>query len=93
MAEILALSIPVLLLSLAILSLLMRYQLQREKIEASRDAASTAELRKLVEELRENTTQYDLALEQTLQRIERKLDELEHRVAQIEQQQSQQVLR
>jgi hypothetical protein len=71
----------------------MRYQLQREKIEASRDAASTAELRKLVEELRENTTQYDLALEQTLQRIERKLDELEHRVAQIEQQQSQQVLR
>ena len=60
---------------------------------ASRDATSTAELRKLVEELRENTTQYDLALEQTLQRIERKLDELEHRVAQIEQQQSQQVLR
>jgi hypothetical protein len=60
---------------------------------ASRDATSTAELRKLVEELRENTTQYDLALEQTLQRIERKLEDLENRMAQLEQQQAQQIRR
>jgi phage shock protein A len=47
----------------------------------------------MLEELRETTTQYDLALDQTLQRIERKLDDLENRVAQLEQQQSQQVMR
>ena len=93
MAEILALSIPILALSIAIVSILTRYHLERTKIMASRDATSTAELRKLVEELRENTTQYDLALEQTLQRIERKLEDLENRMAQLEQQQAQQIRR
>jgi flagellar capping protein FliD len=57
------------------------------------EATATAELRKMLEDLRETATQYDLALEQTLQRIERKLDDLESRVAQLEQQQSQQVIR
>ncbi len=93
MAEILALAIPILALSIPIVAIFTRYQLERAKIMASRDAASTAELRKMLEDLRETTTQYDLALDQTLQRIERKLDDLEARVSQIEQQQSQQLLR
>jgi hypothetical protein len=93
MVEILALAIPILGLSIPILALLTRYQLERAKILASRDTTSTAELRKMLEELRETTTQYDLALDQTLQRIERKLEDLENRVAQLEQQQSQQLLR
>lgn len=93
MVEILALLIPILALSIPIVALLTRYQLERTKILASRDAASAAELRKMLEDLRETTTQYDLALDQTLQRIERKLEDLENRVAQLEQQQSQQLLR
>ncbi|GIV16548.1 MAG: hypothetical protein KatS3mg022_1983 [Armatimonadota bacterium] len=93
MAEILALAIPILALSIPIVAILTRYQIERTKILASRDAASTAELRKMLEDLRETTTQYDLALDQTLQRIERKLEDLESRVAQLEQQQSQQLLR
>jgi septal ring factor EnvC (AmiA/AmiB activator) len=93
MVEILALAIPILALSIPIVALLTRYQIERAKILASRDTTSTAELRKMLEELRETTTQYDLALDQTLQRIERKLDDLENRVAQLEQQQSQQVMR
>jgi septal ring factor EnvC (AmiA/AmiB activator) len=93
MVEILALAIPILALSIPIVALLTRYQIERAKILASRDTTSTAELRKMVENLRETTTQYDLALDQTLQRIERKLEDLENRVAQLEQQQSQQLLR
>jgi septal ring factor EnvC (AmiA/AmiB activator) len=93
MVEILALAIPILALSIPIVALLTRYQIERAKILASRDTTSTAELRKMLEELRETTTQYDLALDQTLQRIERRLDDLENRVAQLEQQQSQQLLR
>jgi hypothetical protein len=93
MVEILALAIPILGLSIPILALLTRYQIERAKILASRDTTSTAELRKMVENLRETTTQYDLALDQTLQRIERRLEDLENRVAQLEQQQSQQLLR
>lgn len=93
MAELLALSIPVLALAIPIVAILTRYQLERAKIMASRDTTSTAELRKMVEDLRETTTQYDLALDQTLQRIERKLDDLETRVAQLEQQQAQQRVR
>ncbi|GIV19616.1 MAG: hypothetical protein KatS3mg023_1367 [Armatimonadota bacterium] len=93
MVEILALAIPILALSIPIVALLTRYQLERAKILASRDTTSTAELRKMLENLRETTTQYDLALDQTLQRIERKLEDLEARVAQLEQQQSQQLLR
>jgi septal ring factor EnvC (AmiA/AmiB activator) len=93
MVEILALAIPILALSIPIVALLTRYQLERTKILASRDTTSTAELRKMLENLRETTTQYDLALDQTLQRIERKLEDLEARVAQLEQQQSQQLLR
>ncbi|GBC95873.1 hypothetical protein HRbin16_01671 [bacterium HR16] len=93
MIEILALSIPILALSSLIIATLTRYQLERTKILASRDTTSTAELRKMLEDLRETTTQYDLALDQTLQRIERKLEDLESRVAQLEQQQSQQLLR
>jgi septal ring factor EnvC (AmiA/AmiB activator) len=93
MVEILALAIPILALSIPIVALLTRYQIERAKILASRDTTSTAELRKMLEELRETTTQYDLALDQTLQRIERKLEDLENRVAQLEQQQSQQLLR
>lgn len=91
MIEILALSIPILALSIPIVALLTRYQLERTKILASRDTTSTAELRKMLEDLRETTTQYDLALDQTLQRIERKLEDLENRVVQLEQQQSQQI--
>jgi septal ring factor EnvC (AmiA/AmiB activator) len=93
MVEILALAIPILALSIPILALLTRYQIERAKILASRDTTSTAELRKMLEDLRETTTQYDLALDQTLQRIERRLEDLENRVAQLEQQQSQQLLR
>ncbi len=93
MVEILALAIPILALSIPIVALLTRYQIERAKILASRDTTSTAELRKMVENLRETTTQYDLALDQTLQRIERKLEDLENRVAQLEQQQSQHLLR
>jgi|GEM_PF-1016500 septal ring factor EnvC (AmiA/AmiB activator) len=93
MVEILALAIPILALSIPIVALLTRYQIERAKILASRDTTSTAELRKMVENLRETTTQYDLALDQTLQRIERRLEDLENRVAQLEQQQSQQLLR
>jgi septal ring factor EnvC (AmiA/AmiB activator) len=93
MAEILALTIPILALSIPIVALLTRYHIERAKILASRETASTADLRKMLEELRETTTQYDLALDQTLQRIERKLEDLESRVAQLEQQQSQQLLR
>jgi len=93
MVEILALAIPILALSIPIIALLTRYQIERAKILASRDTTSTAELRKMVENLRETTTQYDLALDQTLQRIERRLEDLENRVAQLEQQQSQQLLR
>jgi septal ring factor EnvC (AmiA/AmiB activator) len=93
MVEILALAIPILALSIPIVALLTRYQIERAKILASRDTTSTAELRKMLEELRETTTQYDLALDQTLQRIERRLGDLENRVAQLEQQQSQQLLR
>jgi hypothetical protein len=93
MVEILALAIPILALSIPIVALLTRYQIERAKILASRDTTSTAELRKMVENLRETTTQYDLALDQTLQRIERRLGDLENRVAQLEQQQSQQLLR
>lgn len=93
MAEILALALPILALSIPIVAIFTRYQLERAKIMASRDATSTAELRKMLEDLRETTTQYDLALDQTLQRIERKLDDLETRVAQLEQQQAQQRVR
>ncbi len=93
MVEILALAIPIIALSIPIVALLTRYQLERAKILASRDTTSAAELRKMLEDLRETTTQYDLALDQTLQRIERKLEDLENRVAQLEQQQSQQLLR
>jgi septal ring factor EnvC (AmiA/AmiB activator) len=93
MVEILALATPILALSIPIVALLTRYQIERAKILASRDTTSTAELRKMVENLRETTTQYDLALDQTLQRIERRLEDLENRVAQLEQQQSQQLLR
>ncbi|MCL6475330.1 MAG: hypothetical protein K6U75_09795 [Firmicutes bacterium] len=93
MAEILALSIPILLLLALILNSMARYQIERAKVLGSQEATATAELRKMLEELRETTTQYDLALDQTLQRIERKLDDLENRVAQLEQQQSQQVMR
>jgi len=93
MAEILALSIPILLLVAFILQAMARYQIERAKVLGSQEATATAELRKMVENLRETTTQYDLALDQTLQRIERKLDDLENRVAQLEQQQSQQVMR
>jgi septal ring factor EnvC (AmiA/AmiB activator) len=93
MAEILALSIPILLLVAFILQAMARYQIERAKVFGSQEATATAELRKMLEELRETTTQYDLALDQTLQRIERKLDDLENRVAQLEQQQSQQVMR
>jgi septal ring factor EnvC (AmiA/AmiB activator) len=93
MAEILALSIPILLLVAFILQAMARYQIERAKVLGSQEATATAELRKMLEELRETTTQYDLALDQTLQRIERKLDDLENRVAQLEQQQSQQVMR
>ena len=93
MAEILALSIPILLLVAFILQAMARYQIERAKVLGSQEATATAELRKMLEELRETTTQYDLALDQTLQRIERKLDDLENRVAQLEQQQSQQIMR
>jgi hypothetical protein len=93
MAEILALSIPILLLLALILNSMARYQIERAKVLGSQEATATAELRKLVEELRETTAQYDLALDQTLQRIERRLGDLENRVAQLEQQQSQQVMR
>ncbi len=93
MVEILALAIPIIALSIPIVALLTRYQLERAKILASRDTTSAAELRKMLEDLRETTTQYDLALDQTLQRIERKLEDLENRVAQLEQQQSQQLSR
>jgi len=93
MAEILALSIPILLLVAFILQAMARYQIERAKVLGSQEATATAELRKMVENLRETTTQYDLALDQNLQRIERKLEDLENRVAQLEQQQSQQVMR
>lgn len=93
MVEILALAIPILALSIPIVAILTRYQLERVKILASRDTVSTAELRKMLEELRETTTQYDLALDQTLQRIERKLEDLEARVQQLEQQQPQHIVR
>lgn len=93
MAEILALSILVLGLAIPIVALITRYHLERLKIQSQHETVSLAQLRKSLEELRDTTTQYDLALDQTLQRIERRLDELENRVAQLEQAQSQRLLR
>lgn len=93
MAEVLALSIPILALAIPIVALLTRYQLERIKLQSKHETESVAQLRKSLEELRDTTTQYDLALDQTLQRIERRLDELENRVAQLEQAQSQRLLR
>jgi hypothetical protein len=63
MAEILALSIPILLLVAFILQAMARYQIERAKVLGSQEATATAELRKMLEELRETTTQYDLALD------------------------------
>ncbi len=93
MVELFALSIPILLLTIPIVALVTRYHLERLKIQSQNEAGSVAQLRKSLEELRDTATQYDLALDQTLQRIERRLDELENRIAQLEQTQSQQLLR
>ncbi|MEJ5251602.1 MAG: hypothetical protein HPY54_11615 [Chthonomonadetes bacterium] len=93
MIELFALSIPILALSTLIVALITRYHLERLKIQSKNETESVAQLRKSLEELRDTATQYDLALDQTLQRIERRLDDLENRVAQLEQTQSQQLLR
>ncbi len=93
MVEILALAIPILALSIPIVALLTRFQLERIKLQSKHEGETVAQLRKALEDLRDTTTQYDLALDQTLQRIERRLDELENRVAQLEQGQTQQLLR
>lgn len=89
----LAFLLPFFALLIPIVALLTRYQLERLKLQAKHETESVAQLRQALEDLRETTTQYDLAMDQTLQRIERRLEEIENRVAQLEQGQSQQLLR
>lgn len=93
MIELAILSIPIMLIALLIISVSMRYRLEAMKIEAGRESQAIAVLRQQIEQLRETSTQYDLALEQTLQRIETRLEYLEERIAQLEQQRLQQNMR
>lgn len=93
MIELALLSIPVMLIAALIISVSMRYRLEAMKLEAGRESKALAELRQQVEQIRENSVQYDLALEQTLQRLEERLAQMEERLARLEQQRSAQTLR
>jgi len=66
-----------------------RYQLERERIRQEKADKAFEHIRQELAQVRETSTQYALSLEDALQRIERRLDNLEQRVGAIEAQQLQ----
>ncbi|MEJ5251601.1 MAG: hypothetical protein HPY54_11610 [Chthonomonadetes bacterium] len=66
-----------------------RYQLERERIRQEKNDKAFEQIRQELAEVRETSTQYALSFEDALQRIERRLDDLEQRMGTMENQQIQ----
>lgn len=66
-----------------------RYQLERERIRQEKNDKAFEQIRQELAQVRETSTQYALSFEDALQRIERRLDDLEQRMGATENQQIQ----
>ncbi len=66
-----------------------RYQLERERIRQEKNDKAFEQVRQELAQVRETSTQYALSFEDALQRIERRLDDLEQRMGAMENQQIQ----
>lgn len=89
MGDLIELVAVVLIFGGPMFALWSRYQLERERTRQAKSDKAFEQIRREIAEVRETSTQYVLALEETLQRMERRLDELEQRISAAESQQIQ----
>lgn len=89
MGDLIGLVAVVLIFGGPMFALWTRYQLERERIRQEKSDRAFEQIRQELAQVRETSTQYALSFEDALQRIERRLDQLEERVGAIEGQQIQ----
>ncbi|GIV16547.1 MAG: hypothetical protein KatS3mg022_1982 [Armatimonadota bacterium] len=89
MGDLVGLVAVVLIFGGPMFALWTRYQLERERIRQEKSDRAFEQIRQELAQVRETSTQYALSFEDALQRIERRLDQLEERVGAIEAQQIQ----
>ncbi|GIV19617.1 MAG: hypothetical protein KatS3mg023_1368 [Armatimonadota bacterium] len=89
MGDLIGLVAVVLIFGGPMFALWTRYQLERERIRQEKSDRAFEQVRQELAQVRETSTQYALSFEDALQRIERRLDQLEERVGTIEGQQIQ----
>lgn len=89
MGDLVALVTVVLIFGGPMFALWTRYQLERERIRQEKSDKAFEQIRQELAQVRETSTQYALSFEEALQRIERRLDELEQRISAVESQQIQ----
>lgn len=89
MGDLIELVAVVLLFGGPMFALWSRYQMERERIRQAKNDKVLEQIRREIAEVRETSAQYAIALDDPLQRMERRLDELEQRVRAFESQQVQ----
>lgn len=89
MGDLIGLVAVVLIFGGPMFALWTRYQLERERIRQEKSDRVFEQIRQELSQVRETSTQYALSFEEALQRIERRMDDLEQRVSAVEGQQIQ----
>ncbi|MER3473935.1 MAG: hypothetical protein C4335_07855 [Armatimonadota bacterium] len=89
MGDLVALVAVILIFGGPMFALWTRYQLERERIRQEKSDKAFEQIRQELAQVRETSTQYALSFEDDLQRIERRLDDLEQRMSAVESQQIQ----
>lgn len=89
MGDLIGLVAVVLIFGGPMFALWSRHQLERERIRQEKSDKAFEQVRQELAQVRETSTQYALSFEDALQRIERRLDQLEQRVSATENQQLQ----
>lgn len=87
MGDLIGLVAVVLIFGGPMFALWSRYLLERERIRQAKNDKAFEQIRQEIAQVRETSTQYALSIEDALQRMERRLDELEQRVSAAEGQQ------
>lgn len=87
MEELIGLTAVVLIFGVPFFAIWTRFQIDRERIRQEKADKANAALLEEIQRVRETSTQYALSLEDALQRVERRLDQFEQRLNNVEQQQ------
>lgn len=87
MGELIGLTAVVLIFGVPFFAIWTRFQIDRERIRQEKADKANAALLEEIQRVRETSTQYALSLEDALQRVERRLDQFEQRLNNVEQQQ------